>query len=76
MDLAAVVDTCRKPANLKRTLTIAAIVGTVLSLINEGGVIIHGNVTGATAWKIGLNFVVPFIVSNLGVLAGDRTARA
>jgi hypothetical protein len=51
-------------------------VGTVLSLINEGGVIIHGNVTGATAWKIGLNFVVPFIVSNLGVLAGDRTARA
>ena len=76
MDLAAVVETCRKPANLKRTLTIAAIVGTVLSLINEGGAIIHGNVTGATSWKIVLNFVVPFVVSTLGVLTGDRTARA
>jgi hypothetical protein len=76
VDLLAAVETCRRPANLKRTLTIAAIVGTVLSMINEGGAIIHGNVTGATSWKIALNFVVPFIVSNLGVLAGDRTARA
>jgi hypothetical protein len=76
VDLVAAVDTCRRPAVLKRTLTIAAIVGTVLSLINEGGAILHANVTGAAAWKIALNFVVPFIVSNLGVLAGDRTARA
>jgi hypothetical protein len=28
-----------------------------------------------TAVKIGLNFVVPFVVSNLGVLAGTRRAR-
>jgi hypothetical protein len=44
-------------------------------MINEGGAIIHGNVTSADSWKICLNFIVPFIVSNLGVLAGDRTAR-
>jgi hypothetical protein len=75
VDIVAAVETCRKPANLKRTLTISAVVGSVLSLINEGGAIIHGNVTSANGWKICLNFVVPFIVSNLGVLAGDRTAR-
>jgi hypothetical protein len=45
------------------------VVGVVLSLINEGGVIFRGDVTGSNGWKIGLNFVVPFIVSNLGVLA-------
>ena len=75
MDFVAAFDTCRRPATLKRTLTIAAIVGTVLSMINECGVIVHADVTGATSWKIALNFLVPFIVSNLGVLAGDRTAR-
>jgi hypothetical protein len=75
VDIAAAVETCRKPANLRRTLTIAAVVGFVLSMINEGGAIIHGNVTRADSWKICLNFIVPFIVSNLGVLAGDRTAR-
>jgi len=76
MEFRAGLATCLTPSNLRRTLTIALIVGCVLSIINEGDVIVHGNATGATAVKIGLNFVVPFIVSNLGVLAGTRTARA
>ena len=69
MDLRAAVETCRRRGTLKRTLTIAAVVGVVLSLINEGGAIFHGDVTRSNGWKIGLNFVVPFVVSNLGVLA-------
>ena len=75
MELRAALDTCSATANLRRTLTIAAVVGCILSIINEGDVIVHGNATGATAVKICLNFVVPLIVSNLGVLAGTRTAR-
>jgi hypothetical protein len=71
VELRTAFETCRK-----RTLTIAAIVGCILSIINEGDVIIHGNATGMTAVKICLNFVVPFIVSNLGVQAGTRTAEA
>src|SRR6266851_108127 len=35
-----------------------------------------GHAIAATGLKIGFNFVVPFIVSNLGVLAGTRTAKA
>ncbi len=76
MELRAALRTCRQPSNLCRTLTIAAVVGCILSIINQGDVVVHGDATGATVVKICLNFVVPFIVSNLGVLAGDRTARA
>jgi hypothetical protein len=76
MELRVAFNTCRTPSNLRRTLTIALVVGCILSIINEGDVIAHGQATAATGLKIGLNFVVPFIVSNLGVLAGTRTAKA
>lgn len=70
------ITTCREPANLRKTLRIALVVGSVLTLINQGDVLVRGEATVLTGVKIGLNFVVPFIVSNLGVLAGDRSARA
>jgi hypothetical protein len=76
VDLREALTTCRQPSNLRRTLTIALVVGLILSIINQGDVIVQGDATGATVLKVGLNFVVPFIVSNLGVLTGDRTARA
>ena len=66
---------CRSPANLRRTIRIALVVGCVLTLINQADVIVRGDATALTAVKIGLNFVAPFIVSNLGVIAGNRTAR-
>jgi hypothetical protein len=44
-------------------------------MINQGDVIVHGDATALTGVKVCLNFVVPFVVSNLGVLAGDRSAR-
>ncbi len=72
----AAIATCRSPANLRKTLRIALVVGCVLTLINQGDVLAHGDATALTGVKIGLNFVVPFVVSNLGVLAGDRSARA
>ncbi|MGB2952216.1 MAG: nitrate/nitrite transporter NrtS [Gaiellaceae bacterium] len=57
-------------------MRIALVVGCVLTLINQGDVIARGHATALTAVKVCLNFVVPFVVSNLGVLAGDRSARA
>ena len=74
MEIRVALATCRQPSNLRRTLTIALIVGCILSIINQGDVIVHGDTT-ATVLKVCLNFVVPFVVSNLGVLTGDRTAR-
>jgi hypothetical protein len=61
---------CAVPARLRRTTTIALVVGTILTLLNQGDVILGGNATGMTAIRAGLNFVVPFLVSNLGLLSG------
>jgi hypothetical protein len=66
---------CRQRANLRRTIRIALVVGTILTLINQADVLLEGDATLLTAVKIPLNFVVPFIVSNLGVISGSRTAQ-
>jgi len=76
LDWRAALSTCRSPSNLRKTVRIALVVSCVLTLINQGDVIARGDATSLTVVKICLNFVVPFVVSNLGVLAGDRTARS
>jgi hypothetical protein len=48
------------------------VVGTVLAAINHADVILRGDATAGTALKIVLTYCVPFIVSNLGLLAGKR----
>jgi hypothetical protein len=63
---------CREPRTFGRTLRIAGVVGIILTGINEGDVIAEGRASGTTAVKIALNFAVPFVVSNLGVVAGRR----
>jgi hypothetical protein len=58
--------------HLRSTLTIALIVGTVLLAINQLDVILSGDATTVTWIKVGVTYVVPFVVSNLGLLAGKR----
>ncbi|HLH64860.1 MAG TPA: hypothetical protein VKV27_04115 [Solirubrobacteraceae bacterium] len=70
---AGIVDACRYCArreHLRRTARIALAVGLALTAINQGGVIVSGKATTATAVRCALNFLVPFIVSNLGLLSG------
>jgi hypothetical protein len=64
---------CRRPDHLRRTLRIALVVGIVLTAINQLDVILRGDATAVTWLKCGMNFVVPFIVSNLGLLSGRRS---
>ena len=61
---------CFTPYNLRRTVRIALIVGVLLTTINQGAVITAGHATAATWVRTGLNFVVPFLVSNAGLLSG------
>lgn len=63
---------CLRPEHLRRTLTIAVVVGTILTAINQADVIARGDATATTLAKAALNYLVPFIVSNLGLLAGKR----
>ena len=58
-------------ATLRPCLPVAVVVGRVLSAINEGARIAAGH-TGWTTWvQVGLNFVVPFLVSSYGYLTAQ-----
>ena len=72
----AALRTVLQPQHLRRTLTIAVVVGTVLTAINQGDVIARGEATSTTLVKAVLNYLVPFIVSNLGLLVGTRDERS
>jgi hypothetical protein len=63
-------------STLRRTLTIAAIVGTLLSLINQGSVLFGGDATVATWVRIAMNYVVPFCVSSIGFPSATRAGAA
>jgi hypothetical protein len=63
---------CFRRDHLRRTIMIALVVGTILTLINQLDVIVKGEADTLTWVKSGLNYCVPFIVSNLGLLAGKR----
>jgi len=67
---------CLRPEYLLRTLAIALVVGTILTAINHADVILRGDATTTTLAKAALNYLVPFIVSNLGLLAGARGGRS
>jgi len=59
-------------ATLRPCVPVALVVGCVLSGINEGARIASGH-TGWLTWvQVGLNFVVPFLVSSYGYLAAAR----
>ena len=63
---------CLRPEHLRRTVRIALVVGTIMTLINQADVILAGDATTGTWIKAALNYCVPVVVSNLGVLAGKR----
>lgn len=54
--------------HLRRTLTTAIVVGVLLFGINQLDVVVRGEATAATWLKGALTPVVPFLVSNLGLL--------
>jgi hypothetical protein len=72
MSLADALRIVFRPEHLRRTVKIALVVGTILTLINQLDVILEGHATTLTWLKCALNYCVPFIVSNLGLLAGKR----
>jgi hypothetical protein len=70
--LAQALRIVREPDHLRGTIKIALVVGTILTTINQLDVILRGDATAITWLKCGLNYCVPFVVSNLGLLAGKR----
>ncbi len=65
---------CLHPRNLRSTLAAAAIVGTLLFAINQLDVVLSGGASPRLWLKAALTYVVPFLVSNYGILVGTRRA--
>jgi hypothetical protein len=61
--------------HLRKTATIALIVGTVLFGINQLDVVLRGDATAVVWIKSATTYVVPFCVSNAGVLVASRRDR-
>lgn len=63
---------CLYPPNLVSTLVVAAVVGTVLFGINQLDVVLSDGFSPRVWLKAGLTLVVPFCVSNYGLIVGTR----
>lgn len=64
----------RSRAALSRCLPTALIVGTILSLINQGSVIQAGDATLATWIRVFFNYLIPFTVANIGFVSATFTS--
>ena len=57
---------------LKRSLYATLVVGTILTLLNQGDTLLAGDWSSSFYWKIPLTYSVPFIVSTYGALTNVR----
>lgn len=51
---------------------IALVVGTIVSLVNQGDVILTGHAGGITWLRVAVNYLVPFIVASAAYLSACR----
>jgi hypothetical protein len=56
-------------------IPVAAVVGTVISVVNQGDVVITGQATAITWVRVVVNYVVPFIVASVAYLSACRGRR-
>lgn len=59
--------------HLLRTVATALVVGTVYFCVNQLAVVVQGQATTSVWVATGVTYLVPFCVSNLGVLLGTRS---
>ena len=57
---------------IRRSLKVAVVVGTVLTLLNQGDTLFSGAWPNALYWKIPLTYCVPFLVATFGALTNIR----
>ena len=60
----------------KRSVKVALVVGTILSLINQTNAILHLSFTGEVLVRVAMNYLVPFSVSTYSRMAIIREQNA
>ena len=64
------------PQHLKRTVSVALVVGTAFFMMNQLGVILDGGATVLVWVKAALTYLTPLLVSNYGLLSASRRTAA
>jgi hypothetical protein len=64
------------PRHLSRTMLIAVIVGSALFAINHLDTVLNGAATTTTWVKVCVTYLVPLVVSNVGLLVGTYRPRS
>jgi hypothetical protein len=59
--------------HLRKTVLIALVVGSILFCINQLDVVLRGDATAEVWVKAAVTYLVPFCVSNAGVLVASRS---
>jgi hypothetical protein len=62
----------RNGALLRRSLLIALLVGTLLTAINQGDVIMNGTLPSELLWKVPLTYCTPFVVATWSALLNSE----
>lgn len=60
------------PDHVRTTLPVAAVVGTLLLIINQLDTVLKGQIGLGLLFKALLTYLVPFLVCNYGLLAATR----
>ena len=67
-----IVELATSDGTLKRSLITCAIVGTILSLINQGDTLWAGETPNLV--KVGLNYLLPYCVATYGAVTAKQLA--
>ena len=59
-------------ATARTCLPVALVVGTVLSLVNQGDVVAQGMAGATVLLKVAANYTIPFLTSSTGALLAVR----
>ena len=62
----------RHPPMARRSFAVAVVVGTILTGLNQGEVLVKGEWQNALYWKIPLTYCVPYLVATFGALTNIR----
>jgi anti-sigma factor RsiW len=74
-EAASAVRWCLQRPQLRLTLPITVVAGVVLSMVNMGGLLMHGKIDLGVCVSCAIDFLVPFLALNLGLLMLLRLPR-
>ncbi len=57
---------------LRRSFKVCLVVGTALTLINQGDILVTGVWRASFFWKVPLTYATPFMVATLAALLNSR----